>query len=188
VTEALECDQDFPIAGATLQLRLDRIDRLGDGRLVVIDYKSGATEKLDAFAERPTQPQLPAYAMAAGDGVAAVVALYLGREGLKMRGLADLADRLRARGIETVPGGELAWPPLLRLWHGGLEYLVREFLDGDAAVQPQPGACEYCHLQILCRVDAQVLAAAAAAAAAEARAAVVAAAIDGEDGEDGGPQ
>jgi ATP-dependent helicase/nuclease subunit B len=191
VTEALECDQDFPIAGATLQLRLDRIDRLGDGRLVVIDYKSGVTEKFDAFAERPTQPQLPAYAMAAGDSVAAVVALYLGREGLKLRGLADRPERLRARGIDSVPGGELAWPPLLRLWYGRLEQLVREFLDGDAAVQPQPGACEYCRLQMLCRVDAQVLAAAAAAAAADARAALVAAAIDDEDddgGEDGEPR
>ncbi len=191
MTEALESDQDYPIGGTTLQLRLDRIDRLADGRLVVIDYKSGATEKFDAFAERPTQPQLPAYAMAAGDSVAAVVALYLGREGLKLRGLTDRPERLRARGIDSVPGGELAWPPLLRLWHGRLEQLVREFLNGDAAVQPQPGACEFCHLQMLCRVDAQVLAAAAAAAAADARAALVAAAIDDEDddgGEDGEPQ
>ncbi len=42
---------------------------------------------------------------------------------------------------------------------------MREYLEGRAAVQPQPGACEHCHLQALCRVDAQVLAAAAALAA-----------------------
>ena len=177
-TQVLESDQPYAIAGVTLQLRLDRIDRLGDGRLVVIDYKSGSAEKFDAFAERPTQPQLPAYAMAAGDEVAAVVALYLGREGLKLRGLADRPERLGARGIDTVPGGELAWPGLLHLWRARLEHLVREFLDGQAAVQPQPGACEYCHLQMLCRVDAQVLA--AAAAAADARAALAAAAIDAD--------
>jgi ATP-dependent helicase/nuclease subunit B len=179
-TQALESDQLYAIGGATLRLRIDRVDRLGDGGLVVIDYKSGQTEKFDAFAERLTQPQLPAYALATGDDVAAVVALYLGREGLKLRGLADRPERLRARGIDSVPGGESAWPPLLRLWRGRLEHLVREFLDGHAPVQPQPGACEYCHLQMLCRVDAQVLAAAAAAAAADARAAVAAAAIDGE--------
>lgn len=178
--QALESDQACAIADATLQLRIDRIDRLGDGRLVVIDYKSGQAEKFDAFAERPTQPQLPAYATAAGDEVAAVVALYLGRDGLKLRGLADQPERLRARGIEQVPGGELAWPPLLRLWRRRLEHLVREFLDGYAAVQPQSGACEYCHLQMLCRVDPQVLAAAAAAAAADVRAALAAGAIDGE--------
>jgi probable DNA repair protein len=175
-TEVLESDQPYAIAGVTLQLRLDRIDRLGDGRLAVIDYKSGRPEKFDAFAERPTQPQLPAYAMAAGDDVAAVVALYLGREGLKLRGLADRPERLHARGIDAVPGGEPAWAGLLRLWRARLEHLVHEFLDGRAVVQPQPGACEYCHLQMLCRVDAQVLA--AAAAATEARAALAAAALD----------
>ena len=44
-------------------LRLDRVDRLEDGRLVVIDYKSGQHAPFDADAERLTQPQLPAYAL-----------------------------------------------------------------------------------------------------------------------------
>jgi ATP-dependent helicase/DNAse subunit B len=175
-TRALESDQSCAIAGAMLQLRLDRIDRLSDGRLVVIDYKSGVAEKFDAFAERPPQPQLPAYAMAAGEEVAAVMAAYLGREGLKLRGLADRPERMR--GIAAVPGGEGAWPPLLQQWREQLQRLVREFLGGYAAVQPQPGACEYCHLQMFCRVDADVLAAAAAAAAGEAEAAQAAAAIE----------
>jgi ATP-dependent helicase/nuclease subunit B len=175
-TQALESDQPYAIAGAMLQLRLDRVDRLNDGRLVVIDYKSGAAEKFDAFAERPPQPQLLAYAMAAGDAVAAVMATYLGREGLKLRGLADRPERMR--GIAAVPGGESAWPPLLKQWHEQLQRLVQEFLGGYAAVQPQLGACEYCHLQMFCRVDAQVLAAAAAAAADDADAAQAAAAIE----------
>lgn len=175
-TQALESDQSCAIAGAMLQLRLDRIDRLSDGRLVVIDYKSGVAEKFDAFAERPPQPQLPAYAMAAGEEVAAVMAAYLGREGLKLRGLADRPERMR--GIAAVPGGEGAWPPLLQQWREQLQRLVREFLGGYAAVQPQPGACEYCHLQMFCRVNADVLAAAAAAAAGEPEAAQAAAAIE----------
>ena len=47
-------------------------------------------------------------------------------------------------------------------------------------MQPQPGACEYCHLQMLCRVDAQVLAAAVLAAADDAPAAQAAQAIRSE--------
>ncbi|HEX2790953.1 MAG TPA: PD-(D/E)XK nuclease family protein [Steroidobacteraceae bacterium] len=179
-TQALEADQLYAIAGAVLQLRLDRVDRLSDGRLVVIDYKSGAAERFDALAERPPQPQLPAYATAAGADVAAVMAVYLGREGLKLRGLADRPGRLPGRGIEAVPGGELAWTALLQQWRERLERLMREFLEGHAVVQPQLGACEYCHLQMLCRVDAQVLAAAAAAAAGDAQAALAAADIDSD--------
>jgi ATP-dependent helicase/nuclease subunit B len=164
-TQSLETPQRLGIAGTSLSLRLDRVDRLADGRLVVIDYKSGAAHKFNAYDERPPKPQLPAYATAAGDQVAAVVALYLGRDSVKPRGLADRPGRVPGRGIDALPGGEAAWPALLQQWRARLERLVREFLDGRAAVQPQPGACEYCHLQMLCRVDAQLLAAAAAAAA-----------------------
>lgn len=149
---ALEWPQPYAIAGATLQLRLDRVDRLADGRLIVIDYKSGAVESFDALAERPTLPQLPAYAMAAGDQTAAVLALYLGRHGLKLRGIADRRERLA--GLRPLPEGEGDWPALLQRWREQLWALVQEFLSGHAAVQPQPGACEICHLQAFCRIEA----------------------------------
>jgi ATP-dependent helicase/DNAse subunit B len=179
--QSLEASQQLTIAGVRLPLRLDRVDRLDDGRLVVIDYKSGAAQKFDGYADRPPKPQLPAYALAAGDQVAAVVAVHLSRDSVKLRGLADRPQRLRGRGIEALPGGEIGWPLLLQLWRERLERLMREFLDGYAAVQPQPGACEYCHLQMLCRVDVAVLAAAAAAAAENAPAAQAAQEI-GSDG------
>ncbi len=174
-THSIESRLPCPIGGASLLLQLDRVDRLGDGRLAVIDYKSGAAQTFDAFAERPAQPQLPAYATALGDEVAAVVALHLGREGLKLRGLADRHGRLP--GLAALPGGAPAWPPLLQQWRERLQRLVREFLDGDAAVQPQPGACEYCHLPMLCRIDPRVLAAASLAAAGESEAAQAAEAL-----------
>jgi probable DNA repair protein len=165
--QALEQPQRLALAGTALPLRLDRVDRLADGRLLVIDYKSGATRSFDAYAERPPSPQLPAYALSAGEQVAAVMAVYLGRERMKIRGIADRAGRLprlpggRARGV--VDGGEPGWAPLLHQWREQLERLMREFLDGHAAVDPQPGACEYCHLPMLCRVDVGVLTAAAVA-------------------------
>jgi probable DNA repair protein len=176
-TQSLEARRPLEVAGVRLSLQLDRVDRLGDGRLAVIDYKSGAAQKFDAFAERPPRPQLPAYATAAGEDVAAVLAVYLGRDSVKLRGLADRPQRIHGHGIDAVPGGEIAWRTLQLQWRERLERLMREFLDGHAAVQPQPGACEYCHLQMLCRVDAQVLAAAAEAAAHDAPAARAAQAI-----------
>ena len=93
--------------------------------------------------------------------------------------LFTLTQLLKSRGVEAVPGGESTWPALLQRWREQLQRLVREFLDGDAAVQPLSGACEYCHLQMLCRVDAQILAAAEVAAAADAAAAQAAGAIAG---------
>jgi RecB family exonuclease len=147
----LEWPQHYAIAGATLKLRLDRVDRLADGRLIVIDYKSGVPGTFDALADRPQLPQLPAYAMAAGEQTAAVVSLYLGREGPKLRGVADRPGRVP--GLRALEAGEAQWPALLRRWREQLQSLVEEFLCGYAAVQPQPGACDICHLQAFCRIE-----------------------------------
>jgi len=156
VTEALEWQQPFALAGATLQLRLDRVDRLADGRLLVLDYKSGTAQKFDPLAPRPPQPQLPIYATVAGARTAAVAALYLGREGVKLRGVADRGDRLP--DIVGLKAGASAWPTLLADWRSQIDTLLQEFLRGEAAVRPQPGACDHCHLQMLCRVDPAALA------------------------------
>lgn len=161
VTHALEWPRSQAIAGTVLQLRLDRVDRLDDGRLVVIDYKSGKAEAFEADAARPMRPQLPAYAMAAGNQVAAVLSVYLGREAVKLRGVADRRDCIgNLRGAVE----EAAWPLLLRRWHERLQALVQEFLDGHASVDPQAGVCDRCHLQMVCRVDPALLAAAARSA------------------------
>jgi hypothetical protein len=41
----------------------------------------------------------------------------------------------------------------MQLWQQQLHALTQEFLRGEAAVRPQPDACKFCHLQILCRID-----------------------------------
>jgi probable DNA repair protein len=147
----LEWQQRCAIDDATLRLRLDRVDQLADGRLLVIDYKSGPARSFDATAARPEQPQLLVYALAAGEETAAVLALYLAREGLKFRGIADRAGRVP--GLRGAVENPSAWPGMLRDWRAQLQQLVREFLAGYAAVEPQPRACESCHLQAFCRVD-----------------------------------
>lgn len=147
----LEASQSCAIGGASLQLRLDRVDRLGDGGLLVIDYKSGAARAFDAYAQRSTQPQLLAYATAAGEHTAGVLALYAGREGLKLRGIADRPGRVPR--LRKAADSAQAWSILLEQWRAQLHALVQEYLSGYAAVQPQRGACDTCHLHAFCRVE-----------------------------------
>ena len=149
--EGREFTQPLDIGGATLQLRLDRVDRLEDGAQLVIDYKSGAVDVFEATAIRPAQPQLPAYALAMGPATRAVLALQLAPSGLRLRGVADRADRLA--GLEAAGAEPQGWPGLLQHWTRELNALVAEFLAGDARVAPQPGACEYCHLRLCCRIE-----------------------------------
>ena len=60
--EATEVDAMPAIAGVTLKLRLDRVDRLSDGSLLVIDYKSGNVSPRAWELPRPDDVQLPLYA------------------------------------------------------------------------------------------------------------------------------
>ncbi len=164
--EALERSELLHLAGTSLRMRLDRIDRLEDGRLLVIDYKTGQPQRLDPHEPRPTMPQLPAYATALGPAVAAVVALYVGRGGVRAQGLADREDRIPR--LPVLREGDEAWGPLLGQWRERLQLLLDEFVRGHAAVAPQPGACDWCHLHLFCRIDPSRLTAGQSAPAGEA--------------------
>ena len=45
------------------------------------------------------------------------------------------------------------WPELVAQWEASLQQLAREFMAGETAVSPQPGACDYCDLASLCRIN-----------------------------------
>ena len=64
IIESLERALVFSIGGQTLRLRIDRIDRLEDGQLILIDYKSGATQPSGWLDDAVTEPQLPLYVCA----------------------------------------------------------------------------------------------------------------------------
>jgi len=151
--EAVEQRSALALGAAPLAIRLDRIDRLADGRTIVLDYKSGQLERFDAMADRLMQPQLPAYALAAGGPVAAVATVGIGRAGIEVRGAADGPGRLAGLRASRQPVPE--WPALIAHWRERLTELIGEILRGHAAVDPQPGVCQSCHLQALCRIRAE---------------------------------
>jgi len=146
----IEESQEREIAGLPLRIRMDRLDRLADGRVVVIDYKSGRTETFRPLDERPRQVQLLAYAMLAAGEVAGVAAVHLGSGEVAWRGAAaepGLLPKLPKRTMPTAP-----WPELMGRWRQVVETLVRDFAAGVSTVDPLPGACRVCQLPAFCRV------------------------------------
>jgi probable DNA repair protein len=146
------------IGPLSLELRPDRVDRLADGSLAVIDYKTGGDAEVKAWLEeRPRLPQLPAYVQALGAANVAAVAFARVRSG--DTGYVGVARTTEAFPGLRVPGspGLLkefgTWDELLGAWRRRLDALAVEYAAGDARLAPNPPrACEYCHLGALCRI------------------------------------
>ncbi len=148
------------IAGLSLNLRVDRVDRIGD-ELVVIDYKTGKTQSSAWRGARMDAPQLPLYAILHPDrptgiafaGVGAAGAQYVGvgREGGAIDGMEPAA---KFRLTEDKRNG-FSWGEITAHWRAWLERLAGDFAAGRAEVDPKLAAdtCRYCHLAALCRVE-----------------------------------
>ncbi|MHA7817824.1 MAG: PD-(D/E)XK nuclease family protein [Pseudohaliea sp.] len=147
---------ELELAGLTLSLKLDRVDRLADGRELVIDYKSGSTQFAGLFRERIESPQLPLYSLVRGPALTGVAFGQLRPRDLRLRaagvgpGLPDLEKNL-AKYLAGDPSAE-AWEGLRGAWRERLVALAAEVMAGEAAVQPTAAACRYCDLASLCRI------------------------------------
>ncbi len=156
--ESVEKEHSIAIGGLTLRLRIDRIDRLDDSSLAVIDYKTGADAEPQAwFGERPRLPQLPLYAEAVGAERVSVVAF--GRVRTGDTGYSGVAREsttfsgLTTRGSRGWPEEHSSWEELLGAWRRRLTSIAREYASGDARLAPDPvRACRYCQLGMLCRI------------------------------------
>lgn len=155
-----ERDELYTIAGLQLRLQLDRLDQLSNGCLIV-DYKLGAANEprdwLDVFPGRPRKPQLPLYAVAHAEELAGVTFAVLAPGAVEYRGWSNGVEI--APGIAPYPHGTrrvmdapLDWNALLQRWHQSLSALALHYVRGEAAVDPLPQACTYCHLSTFCRV------------------------------------
>ena len=145
----------------TVSLRLDRIDTLEEGGIVIIDYKTGrAMQPRQWFDERPQAPQLGLYALAE----------RAASPDLQLRALAYA--QLKSDAVEAVgvAADSRAWPGLDELsklkrfrdwagleawWSARLGALAGEIADGCAEVSPRsyPLTCRTCRLHALCRVE-----------------------------------
>jgi probable DNA repair protein len=159
----VERERQVAFGGLELRLRMDRIDRLADGRLAVIDYKSGRTRVAGWFEERPDEPQLPLYAVTAEAPVAALAFAQVRPGECGFRGLSDGGELLP--GVESVDAGRVAgltgadWNAMIARWRTVLERLAAAFRAGDARVDPKryPDTCAWCALPSLCRVHSVAL-------------------------------
>ena len=155
-----EASESYVIGGLAITLQPDRVDELGEGGHLLIDYKLGASHHprqwLDTWLGRPQGPQLPLYALAHQASLRALAFVVLAPGTVEYRGWSD--GTAVGPGVDAYPQGvrpgEIApdWPSLLTHWRSTLTQLARDYVAGEAAVDPLPQACTWCHLRTMCRI------------------------------------
>lgn len=154
---AVEDPRGMAIGGLQLRARLDRVDETGDGRRILIDYKTGKANAGDMLGARPEEPQLPLYLLTAEPDAAAVAFAQVRAGRMGYAGLARDADLLPGiKALAETRQGEAhpQWADLVAAWRSDLERIARDFAGGVAWVDPKryPQTCQYCDLQPLCRI------------------------------------
>jgi hypothetical protein len=155
-----ELDLVLSLGGLDVRLRLDRVDRLADGGIAVIDYKTGrAVPAARWFDPRPQAPQLALYALAwrarfPSQPVRAAAYAQVKRGELKLLGLA--ADKTLGLGVPPPSSVGLAdWGDVESHWQESLTLLAAEISRGHAAVAPRDAeTCRRCGLHAFCRIGA----------------------------------
>jgi hypothetical protein len=101
---------------------------------------------------RPDDPQLPLYAVAAPEDLAAVVFARMRPGEMRFMGYSK-AERVLPR-VEIYRD----WQKLLDTWKRDADALGAAFAAGDAPVDPKEGlkTCRRCELHTLCRVYEKV--------------------------------
>lgn len=159
----LETEVETLLAGQSIQLRIDRIDRLASGEEIIIDYKSGKVRAGQWFSERPEDPQLPLYAVSARTTPAAVACATIREDGSAFFGVSTRAGLLpglpprRTQHTEQLLAAGENMAETIGAWRSVLHRLMADFLAGAAAVDPvrERRTCQdtYCQFQALCRID-----------------------------------
>lgn len=154
----LERKKEVAFGGVAMDVKVDRVDLLEDGSLVLLDYKSGEPKVKSWEGDRPDEPQLPIYATQLKDRLAAVAFVQVAKGEIKFKGYAKrdqlLPDTDAFATLSDSKRPSPTWDDMLAGWERVLKRLGSDYRDGRAAVDPkQKATCERCHLSMVCRID-----------------------------------
>ena len=136
--EEVELKLAFEMAGVKLSLRVDRVDRLADGTVAILDYKTGAGKKFLVKGE-PREIQLVAYACAIADPVGA---------------LALVNVDTREVGFNGAGAGFSAtddWAESLERWKGMVREACEDLARGDVRMNRRQAMADARPLALLTR-------------------------------------
>ena len=165
--QACEATHTLHIEGLEITCRIDRIDALEDGGLVVIDYKTGSPPALKTWSEtRIHEPQLPLYASLAlqNQQVVAACFAHVNNKEAKFSGISAVPEHIpgiSAFGKLRSDSPFLTFENLNTLiahWQNSLQSIALEIKNGVATVQfTDQNDLLYCDVKPLLRLPERAL-------------------------------
>jgi ATP-dependent helicase/nuclease subunit B len=158
---ALEKTEYFSINGIKIKTRMDRVDRLENGSMVIIDYKTGSSiDNVENMwmGDRIIEPQLPIYSQILGEKASGVILAQVNPRAFKFHGLISGNEiRFKNNRLKTPQDLDLSgMKEILDQWFFKLEKISQEIKQGlataDPFPQPNDKTCRYCSFMPLCRI------------------------------------
>ena len=118
----VEAALEAVVEGLRLSLRIDRIDQLDDGGLVILDYKTGSRKAFRSRDGLPNDMQLVVYALAVSGPVA----------GLGLINVDSRAVDLNGAGTAFTP--DLDWGETLAEWKREVSEAAHNIQRGDVRI------------------------------------------------------
>jgi len=134
---ATEESVELTLSGLTLNLRLDRLDTLEDGQVLLIDYKTGEPKISSWDSERPREPQLPLYAISLKDRCSGIAFGQVNAKACQLLGVGEPTQPIEGiRTPDELRYSDLPaqWNDAIPQWEGVLTKLATEFSEGKCAV------------------------------------------------------
>lgn len=155
---ATEASKKVTLGNYTINCRIDRIDSLACGQLLIIDYKTGANSSNDWFGERPQAPQLPIYTLALRQESVGITYAHLTKQALNFRGISK--QHYDIEGIAAIDTGKRikpdhsCWQKQIQHWESAIVKTLTEYSAGLATLNPHgPITCQQCPCMPLCRIQ-----------------------------------
>ncbi|GAA0199856.1 PD-(D/E)XK nuclease family protein [Kangiella japonica] len=151
-----EVPREVELAGLKFSIIIDRIDKLRDGRLMIIDYKTGQPTLMSLLRDPIAEPQLLLYAISEQaiseqsnsdsrdekQGVAGIVFMQAHLKACKYIGITSENDMLEGvKALHDIKANPYSddFDEAIEQWKGMLEEIAESFKNGHADITEYSG-------------------------------------------------